>query len=109
MKKDVQHHIHMYFSDETEAVAQQLYRTLQPHPDVLSLGRFHPKPVGPHPVRQFQITVSPTRFEEFIAWLQEARNGLDVFIHPLMEDDYLAHTAMARWLGTPHTLLLDRL
>ena len=47
--------------------------------------------------------------QEFVAWLEDARNGLDVFIHPLIEDDYVAHTAMARWLGTPHTLLLDRL
>ena len=109
MKTDVQHHIHMYFSDETEHIAQRIYNDLQKHPDVVSLGRFHPKPVGPHPVRQFQVMVKPEQFEAFVAWLHEARNGLDVFIHPLIEDDYIAHTARARWLGNPHQLLLDHL
>ena len=109
METVTQHHIHMYFSDETEAIAQNIYSSLRQHPDVLSLGRFHSKPVGPHPVRQFQVMVKPEKFEGFVAWLQEARRGLDVFIHPLMTDDHVAHTAMARWLGTPHTLLLDRL
>ncbi len=109
MSIEIQHHIHIYFSDATESTAKDVYKKLQQHPNVLSVGRFHPKPVGPHPVRQFQIMVKPDILEDFLLWLDTIRNGLDVFIHPLIDDDLLAHTKLVRWLGNPHTLNLDRL
>ena len=102
------YHLHVYFTDDTEALALKLHRSAHAHPGVDSVGRFHTEPIGPHPVRQFQLLVQAQHLRSVETWLTEARRDLDVLIHPEIEDDLLAHTQLARWLGTPHPLRLDR-
>jgi aromatic ring-cleaving dioxygenase len=101
------HHLHVYFDDARADVAWAIRVLASEHPNVASVGRFHPAPVGPHPVRQFQLLASAANLERVTRWLDSVRNGLDVLIHPEIDDDLLAHTELAQWLGQPHVLKLD--
>ena len=101
------HHVHVYFDDAREDAAWRIRTQASAHPQVMSVGRFHNAPVGPHPVRQFQLLVSAENLDDVIEWLDGVRAGFDVLIHPEIEDDLLAHTKLARWLGHAHTLNLD--
>ena len=103
-----QYHLHIYFEDHTETEARALYRLAQDRPDIDAIGRFHPAPIGPHPVRQFQLLVRAELLESVEKWLANARGELDVLIHPDIDDDLLAHTELARWLGSAHPLKLER-
>ena len=102
------YHLHIYFEDQTESKALMIYEQVQTLPHVESVGRFHPKPIGPHPVRQFQLLVRTEHLDSVETWLRQARGDLDVLIHPEIDDDLLAHTKLARWLGRPHELRLER-
>ena len=102
------YHIHVYFNDATVHIARRLYEHLEATGND-TLGRFHDTPVGPHPSRQFNYTVKSDDLEKTCRWLDEVRDGLDVLIHPLIDNDYLAHTDMARWLGNAHPLNLEKL
>ena len=102
------YHMHIYFSDETADAAYKLYEGAQKQSAVQSVGRFHTEPVGPHPVRQFQLLVAPQKVHAVERWLNQNRGELDVLIHPDIDDDLLAHTTFARWLGESHSLNLKR-
>ena len=103
----VQYHLHVYFSDATEAHARHVRTLAESHSLVRELGRFHPGPIGPHPVRQFQLLVETSDVDEVVSWLDGVRGPLDVLIHPDIDDDLLAHTKFARWLGQAHDLNLS--
>ena len=102
------YHLHIYFEDQTESEAQNVYELAQTQPNIESVGRFHPAPIGPHPVRQFQLLVRTEHLDSVERWLRIVRGNLDVLIHPEIDDDLLAHTKLARWLGCPHKLHLER-
>ena len=102
------YHLHVYFDDARANHAWLIRTQASEHPKVASVGRFHTAPVGPHPVRQFQLLVSATNLGAVTQWLESVRGDLDVLIHPEIDDDLLAHTDLAQWLGEPHALKLDR-
>ena len=102
------YHMHVYFSDETADAAYILHERAKKQAAVHAVGRFHFEPVGPHPVRQFQLLVAPQKVPVVERWLNENRGELDVLIHPDIDDDLLAHTTLARWLGNAHALNLGR-
>ncbi|MEE2785892.1 MAG: DOPA 4,5-dioxygenase family protein [Myxococcota bacterium] len=102
------YHIHVYFTDASASHAHGLYEHIKSQGND-TLGRFHLRPVGPHPCRQFNFTVTHDELPATCTWLDEVRKELDVLIHPLIDDDYLAHTVYARWLGHAHPLRLDKL
>ena len=104
----VLYHLHIYFDDVSAEIAWQIRSKATEHPQVMSVGRFHKRPIGPHPVRQFQLLVSSANSDAVTQWLDSVRGHLDVLIHPEIDDDLLAHTDLAQWLGQPHTLELDR-
>jgi aromatic ring-cleaving dioxygenase len=62
---------------------------------------------GPHPVAQRQVIFKTSAFAEVVPWLMLNRQGLDILIHPLTDDEYDDHTAHALWLGMPVPLTLD--
>ncbi len=103
-----QYHLHVYFSDATEVHAREVRSMAEAQPLVEEVGRFHSGPIGPHPVRQFQLLVRTQDVEAVVDWLETVRGPLDVLIHPEIDDDLLAHTALARWLGQAHELDLSR-
>ncbi|HEV8718933.1 MAG TPA: DOPA 4,5-dioxygenase family protein [Candidatus Binatia bacterium] len=91
-------HAHVYYDPGTREVAARVRDGLAEHFDV-ELGRWHDKPVGPHPQSMYQVKFSPEEFGKLIPWLMLHHEGLDVLIHPSTGDDVGDHTHRALWLG----------
>ena len=103
-------HAHVYFGPESrddawgmrEVVASQFG-------DRVQIGRFHERPVGPHPRWSFQIEFLPDEFAGVMSWLALNHRGLDVFAHPNTDDELRDHRDSAIWIGRSHALLLSAL
>ena len=100
------YHAHVYYTPETRAVAERL-RAAIGRSFAVRLGRWHDKPVGPHPISMYQVAFAVEEFERLVPWLMLNRAGLDVLVHPETGNDYEDHTAFAVWLGAPIPLKLD--
>ncbi len=102
MKKDTVKitgfHAHVYFDDATREAAARVHEGLSANFDV-RLGRWHEKPVGPHPIGMYQVAFSPELFGTLVPWLMLNREDLDILIHPSTGDDVADHTDHALWLG----------
>ena len=101
-----QYHAHVYYDETTGEFAKS------PCTDIgkrfgLEIGRFHDKPIGPHPCWSCQIKFSAEDFDILIPWLDENRNGLTILVHGLSDDDLADHTDHAYWLGKAETLNLE--
>ena len=102
------YHAHVYFGPKTVEQARALReRALTELPEGMPVGRFHEKPVGPHPHWSFQIAFDSAHFDAVIGWLASQRKGLDVLVHGDTDDDYTDHTAHVMWLGEPAVLDLS--
>jgi aromatic ring-cleaving dioxygenase len=73
----------------------------------LQLGRFHERPVGPHPLWSYQLEFDRPHFAEIVEWLTLNHGALDVFLHPNTGDDLRDHRDAAVWIGHSHTLKLE--
>ena len=91
---------HVYSAPETVHQPRALRElpTLE-LPPAATVGRFHEKPVGPHPHWSFQMAFGADGFERVIGWLESKRDGLDVLVHGETGNDYADHTDHAMWLG----------
>ncbi len=99
------YHAHIYFDEHTSEIAKQLRTAIDQRFD-LPIGRFHERPVGPHPLWSCQVAFNSEDFDQFIPWLEENRQGLTVFVHALTGDDLSDHTDHAYWLGEAVALKL---
>lgn len=92
------YHAHAYLGPDTvtqaRALCQQAGELFR-----VTVGRVHERQVGPHPQWSCQRTSGSAEFERLIPWLEQHRNGLDVFVHGL--------TAHASWLGQASVLKLE--
>jgi len=77
--------------------------------DLLEMGRFHERPVGPHPQWSYQLAFGTPQFAPIIEWLTLHRGTLDVFFHPNTGDALADHRDRAGWLGHAFTLDLRAL
>ena len=76
-------HAHVYFDASSRDAALALRETIAAEmAGRADLGRFHERPVGPHPMWSYQLAFAPARFAEVVGWLTLNHGGLDVFIHP---------------------------
>ncbi|MBB3189482.1 DOPA 4,5-dioxygenase family protein [Halomonas cerina] len=101
------YHAHLYYADaaglaEARRVAEAAAARFE-----LKVGRFHERPVGPHPLWSCQLSFAADRFGEIVPWLALNRGELDVFVHVGTGDDLFDHTQGAMWLGHSHALNLD--
>jgi aromatic ring-cleaving dioxygenase len=100
-------HAHVYFDATTRDAAWQLRETitaaLAGHVEV---GRFHERPVGPHPMWSYQLAIAPASFAHVVGWLTLNHGALDVFIHPNTGDELRDHRDSALWIGRSHGLNL---
>jgi DOPA 4,5-dioxygenase len=101
------YHAHVYFGPDTRTTARALYERVPAAFPKAVLGRFHERPVGPHPAWSYQIAFGPELFGEIVPWLATERGTLDVFVHGLSGDDLYDHTALVLWLGRSYTLDLS--
>lgn len=102
------YHAHVYFGAGTAQQARVLCGNAG---DAFGIrvGRFHRRPVGPHPCWSCQLTFDASQFDALIAWLDKHRGELTVFVHGLTGDDLADHTTHAAWLGEAATLNLRAL
>jgi DOPA 4,5-dioxygenase len=101
------YHAHVYFGPDTVEQARALCMEAGRRFSGVTVGRVHERLVGPHPHWSCQLAFDSATFEPFIAWLEENRNGLDVFVHGLTGDDLKDHTTHASWLGNSSVLNLE--
>jgi DOPA 4,5-dioxygenase len=99
-------HAHIYFNPDQLGAAQALARNAEALFGV-AVGRFHERPVGPHPRGSCQLTVPRARFGEFAEWAVVNRRGLTIFTHAETGDDLADHTAHVIWFGPSEPLNLS--
>lgn len=99
-------HAHIYFDAAEIDAARALAEEAQGRFGV-SVGRFHPGPVGPHPRGSVQLTLDPARFAEFALWAPFNRRGLTLFVHPSTGDDRADHVDHVIWFGPSEKLDLS--
>jgi len=101
-------HAHVYFDETTAPQAEALCQRAGAELGV-AVGRFHRRPVGPHPGWSCQLAFNPEQFGQVVPWLALHRAGLVVLVHPLTGDDLADHTAHALWMGGMPELVLSAL
>ncbi|HWD36444.1 MAG TPA: DOPA 4,5-dioxygenase family protein [Casimicrobiaceae bacterium] len=98
-------HAHVYFDAASRDAAMALReRIVAQFGDRVSMGRFHERPVGPHPQWSYQIGVAPAEFAEVVGWLALNHGALDVFIHPNTGDQLRDHRDSAIFIGRSYDL-----
>ena len=103
-------HAHVYFDAASRDAAWALRETIERElGGRLALGRFHEKPVGPHPMWSFQVGIPAAQFGAVMPWLVLNRGALDVFVHPNTGDALGDHRDRAVWLGRSYELDLAAL
>jgi aromatic ring-cleaving dioxygenase len=106
-------HAHVYFDAATRDAAWALRSAIESHfaylGSTLQMGRFHERPVGPHPKWSYQLAFARERLTEIAEWLALNHGELDVFIHPNTADSLRDHRDCAMWIGHSHTLNLAAL
>lgn len=101
-------HAHVYFDASSTLPALQLRQAIGAAlAGRVELGRFHEKPVGPHPMWSYQLAFATAQFAYVVGWLTLNHGALDVFIHPNTGDGLRDHRDAALWLGQSHRLNLD--
>jgi len=91
-------HAHIYFDPSSREVAARIREGLGTSFEV-QLGRWHDKPIGPHPTAMYQVAFLPEQFGKVVPWLMLNREGLNILVHPETGDDVGDHTERSLWLG----------
>ncbi|RQG99498.1 DOPA 4,5-dioxygenase family protein [Paraburkholderia dinghuensis] len=100
-------HAHVYFDAATRDAAWALRVAIEANfGSELQMGRFHERPVGPHPMWSYQLAFARERLAEIVEWLALNHGALDVFLHPNTSDPLRDHRDSALWIGHSHTLNL---
>jgi DOPA 4,5-dioxygenase len=91
-------HAHIYFEPSSRAAAARVREGLGASFEV-QLGRWHDKPIGPHPTAMYQVAFLPEQFGKVVPWLMLNREGLNILVHPETGDDVGDHIERSLWLG----------
>jgi len=103
-------HAHVYFGAATRDVAWTMREAITAElASRVQVGRFHEKPVGPHPAWTFQVAFDAPEFAHVTGWLALNHGLLDVLIHPNTGDALSDHRDAALWLGKSYSLILEAL
>lgn len=97
-------HAHIYYEASERAAAETLRGKfaelmVEDVVPILFIGRMTDRPVGPHPIAQFEIHFSAGAGAAVARAIEET--GLRALIHPLTDDDVADHTTLAHWIGQP--------
>ncbi|MBD59695.1 MAG: 4,5-dioxygenase [Citromicrobium sp.] len=99
-------HAHIYFDPRQIEQAQELARQANALTGC-GVGRFHEKPVGPHPRGSCQLSMTKDQFAVFAPWAVTARGTLTIFAHGLSGSDLADHTHHVVWFGPSEPLDLS--
>jgi len=92
-------HAHIYFDPATRDAAARLREGIAAAFPEAILGRWHDRPVGPHPQPMYQVAFAPALFPGLVPWLALNRGALAVLVHPETGRQRADHLAHALWLG----------
>ncbi|MBS0220640.1 MAG: DOPA 4,5-dioxygenase family protein [Proteobacteria bacterium] len=101
-------HAHIYFDPASRDAAWALRERIEKTFDI-NMGRFHEKPVGPHPRFSYQVHFRNDQLAALLSWLAVNRDDLTVFVHPNTGEALEDHRDRAIWLGQQVPLVLDAL
>lgn len=100
-------HAHVYFDSSSRDAAWTLREDIAARlGEILEIGRFHERPVGPHPMWSYQLAFERQHLTAIVEWLTLNHGKLDVFLHPNTGDDLRDHRDAAVWIGRSHELAL---
>jgi aromatic ring-cleaving dioxygenase len=99
-------HAHIYYDPEQVGRARALAAAAQDR-FAVAVGRFHLRPVGPHPRGSCQLTVPRELFGDVAQWLTLNRRGLTIFAHADTGNDLPDHTDHVIWFGPSEALDLS--
>jgi DOPA 4,5-dioxygenase len=99
------YHAHIYYDPRTRKAAARI-RTAAEKAFRVVMGRWHDKPIGPHPRSMYQVKFGRGEFPKIVPWLMLNRTGLSILVHPNTGNDYHDHAVNALWLGKPLRLRL---
>ncbi len=103
-------HAHVYFDADSRDAAWQLRGEIETAlGGRVAVGRFHEKPVGPHPKWSYQLAFAPEQLAPVVSWLALRHGALDVLVHPNTDDALRDHRDCALWIGHSHALELKAL
>lgn len=101
-------HAHVYFDAAQRDAAWALREVIEARfAGKLEMGRFHERPVGPHPMWSYQLAFGGQHLAEITGWLSLNHGALDVFMHPNTDDSLRDHRDCAVWFGKSHQLKLE--
>ncbi|MBI1777139.1 MAG: DOPA 4,5-dioxygenase family protein [Proteobacteria bacterium] len=103
------YHAHIYYDDAEQRAFAGVLREAIGQKFTVVLGRWHDKPVGPHPISMYQVAFQPEEFARLVPWLALNHGTLSVLIHPETGDDPTDHSVHALWLGAPLPLDIEYL
>lgn len=106
-------HAHAYFpyDTDTEQQAGNDFRSqLQSEfagDNQVNIGAIARKPVGPHPLPQFEIAFTTPKLAEVVPWLMFNRpDTFSILVHPFTEKLVEDHTCRAVWIGKQLPMIL---
>jgi len=99
-------HAHIYYNPSSRDTAAEVREQLGSL-FLVQLGRWHDKPIGPHPQSMYQVAFPCDQFSEIVPWLMLHRQGLDILLHPNTGDDVADHTDHALWFGNKLELNIE--
>jgi aromatic ring-cleaving dioxygenase len=100
-------HAHVYFDAAGRDAAWALREVIVAElAGAIEMGRFHERPVGPHPMWSYQLAFPAANFAHVVGWLALNHGALDVFVHPNTGDELRDHRDRALWLGRSYALNL---
>jgi len=105
------YHAHIYHEAHQRPASDALHARLTELKDtgeladLLMVGKLRERPVGPHPLPQFEIHFLKRMLPLILPLIEAA--GLKALVHPLTDDDLADHTTLATWIGEPLDLDLS--
>lgn len=99
---DAPYHAHIYYDPAERSAAAALRDALARDPAILLAGPMTDRPVGPHPMAQYEVHFRARSVEAVTSRIEAS--GLRALVHPLTDDDLADHTTLARWIGEPLAL-----
>ncbi len=92
------YHAHVYYDEQTKPIAARVRERIEERFEV-RMGRWHDRPIGPHPRWSYQVAFEPALFSEIVPWLMLNREGLTVFLHPETGEQVPDHRDHPIWFG----------
>lgn len=100
------YHAHIYYDAGERAGAAALRDALTLLTEHVGfVGRLADRPVGPHPIPQFEIHFFESSLPTLLPVIEAS--GLRALVHPLTDDDRADHTTLGQWIGAPLELDLS--